>query len=82
MMNNSSVLSEPRCTALSVSLPVFAPPCEETTWFVAGLMGWNVTGYVFICLIWSSGLGWGGNKRVKERQRGGEVSGSLQLYTR
>lgn len=48
-------------------LPLPAPPCEQTTWFVAGLMGWNVTGYVFICLIWSPA--WeGGQEREKERK--------------
>lgn len=54
---------------LSPSLSLLAPPCEQTTWFVAGLMGWNVTGYVFICLIWSPARVGGGQEG--EREMGG-----------
>lgn len=59
---------------LSPSLSLLAPPCEQTTWFVAGLMGWNVTGYVFICLIWSPARA-GGDEMEKEREREGEGVG-------
>lgn len=69
-------MSEPRWTSLSLSQSIFrpllAPPCEQTTWFVAGLMGWNVTGYVFICLI-RSPTGVGRSGREKEGGRDSEV---------
>lgn len=57
------------CSPCLSPSPLSLPLCEQTTWFVAGLMGWNVTGYVFICLIWSPARA-GGTERVKERQRG------------
>lgn len=69
-------MSEPRWTSLSLSQSIFrpllAPPCEQTTWFLAGLMGWNVTGYVFICLI-RSPTGVGRSGREKEGGRDSEV---------
>lgn len=69
-MNPDALLS------LSLFQPLFAPPCEQTTWVIAGLMGWNVTGYVFIGLI-SSPARTRANKRVKERQSGWRGGGEL-----